>query len=43
MNLKIEYFDNKIRILLIDSQCYGCTIDYEKKLIIDENLDEFMI
>lgn len=34
---------NKINIILIDSQCYGGTIDYENKLIIDSNLDEFMI
>lgn len=34
---------NKIRILLLDSQSYGGTIKYEKKLIIDENLDEFML
>lgn len=34
---------NKVNIILIDSQCYGCTLDYEKKLIIDSNLDEIMI
>lgn len=34
---------NGVSILLIDSQCYGATIYNEKKLIIDENLDEFMI
>lgn len=34
---------NKISLLLIDSQCYGGTLDNEKKLIIDENLDEFML
>lgn len=34
---------NQVQILLIDSQSYGGTLDYEKKLIIDENLDEFMI
>ena len=34
---------NGISILLIDSQCYGGTLINEKKLIIDENLDEFMI
>lgn len=34
---------NKIHILLIDSQCYGGTLEYENKLIIDSNLDEFMI
>lgn len=34
---------NNIFILLIDSQAYGGTLEYEKKLIIDENLDEFMI
>lgn len=34
---------NQIQIMLVDSQCYGGTLDYEKKLIIDENLDEFVI
>lgn len=34
---------NGVSILLIDSQCYGGTLNNEKKLIIDENLDEFMI
>ncbi len=34
---------NQVQIMLIDSQSYGGTLDYEKKLIIDENLDEFMI
>ncbi len=34
---------NNIFILLIDSQAYGGTLEYEKKLIIDENLDEFVI
>lgn len=34
---------NDVNILLIDSQAYGVTLEYEKKLIIDENLDEFMI
>lgn len=34
---------NQIRILLIDSQCYGVTLDYERKLIIDDDLDEFVI
>lgn len=34
---------NKINIILIDSQCYGGTLEYENKLIIDRNLDEFMI
>lgn len=34
---------NKINIILIDSQCYGGTLEYENKLIIDNNLDEFMI
>ena len=32
-----------VRILLVDSQNYGVTIKYEKKLIIDENLDEFVL
>lgn len=34
---------NEIKIILIDSQCYGIKLDYEKKLIIDMNLDEFML
>ena len=34
---------NKTNIILIDSQCYGCTLDYENKLIIDSNLDEFLL
>ena len=32
-----------VPIVLIDSQTYGTTADYEKKLIIDENLDEFVL
>ena len=32
-----------IKILLIDSQCYGVTNKFEKKLIIDGNLDEFLL
>lgn len=34
---------NEIKLILIDSQCYGTTIDFENKLIIDENLDEFVL
>lgn len=34
---------NHIKIILIDSQSYGCPIDYEKKFIIDENLEEYML
>ena len=34
---------NGIKIVLIDSQCYGTTLEYEKKIIIDENLDEFVL
>lgn len=34
---------NKIKIILIDCKSYGVTIEYERKLIIDENLDEFML
>lgn len=34
---------NDVKILLIDSQCYGTTNMFEKKLIIDGNLDEFLI
>lgn len=34
---------NQITIILIDSQSYGITLEYEKKLIIDSNMDEFVI
>ena len=34
---------NEITIVLIDSQSYGIKLEYENKLIIDENLDEFVI
>lgn len=34
---------NNVKIMLIDSQCYGTTAAYEKKLIIDGNLDEFLL
>lgn len=34
---------NGIKVILIDSQSYGTTIDFEKKIIIDENLDEIML
>lgn len=34
---------NEVQLLLIDSQSYGTTLSQEKKLIIDENLDEFML
>lgn len=34
---------NQINILLIDSQCYGTTMNFEKKLIIDDNLEEYML
>ncbi len=34
---------NSINIVLIDSHCYDSMLKYEKKLIIDENLDEFVI
>lgn len=34
---------NNIKILLIDSQSYGPTLEFEKKLIVDENLDEFVL
>lgn len=34
---------NDVKILLIDSQCYGTTNKFEKKLIIDGNLDEFLL
>lgn len=34
---------NQVNIILIDSQSYGATLKYEKKLIIDDNLDEFVL
>lgn len=34
---------NKINILLLDSQSYGTTLEFEQKLIIDENLDEIVL
>lgn len=34
---------NGVPLILIDSQCYGGTLNHEKKIIIDENLDEFML
>lgn len=33
----------EVKIILIDSYSYGVTLKNEKKHIIDENLDEFMI
>lgn len=34
---------NEVNIFLVDSQSYGVCLKYEKKHIIDENLDEFML
>ncbi len=34
---------NNIIIVLIDSQSYGATINFEKKLIIDSDLEEFVL
>jgi len=34
---------NKITILLVDSNSTGVSIENEKKIIIDQNLEEFMI
>lgn len=34
---------NQVQITLIDSQSYGTTLEYEQKLIIDSNLDEFVL
>lgn len=39
---KYAIYNNNL-ILLIDSQSYGTTVKYEKKLLIDENLEEFML
>ena len=34
---------NEVSIFLVDSQSYGVCLKYEKKYIIDENLDEIML
>lgn len=34
---------NKIQILLIDNQSYSTTLENERKIIIDDNLDEYML
>ena len=34
---------NEVVIFLVDSQSYGVCLNYEKKHIIDENLDEFVL
>lgn len=34
---------NEVKLMLIDSKTYGCTINFENKLIIDNNLVEFML
>lgn len=34
---------NEITIMLVDSICHGVTLKNEKKYIIDENLDEFVL
>ena len=34
---------NQVKIILIDSQSYGVTLEYEKKLIIDDNLEEIVL
>ena len=34
---------NNVNVILIDSQCYGCSNDFEKKLIVDNNLVEFVV
>ena len=34
---------NNMRIILIDSRSHGSCLKYEKKIIIDENLNEFML
>ena len=33
----------QVPIILIDSQSYGTSLKYEKKLIIDSELDEFVL
>ena len=42
MNL-VNYINIQYTIILIDSQTYGVCDKYEKKLIIDNNLDEIML
>ncbi len=34
---------NEVGIMLIDSDSYGCTLNNEKKLIIDGNFDEIVV
>ena len=34
---------NQVKLILVDYGCYGVTINNEKKLIIDESLEEFML
>ena len=34
---------NKVKVLLIDNSLHGTTLDYEKKLIIDCNLEEYTL
>ena len=34
---------NKIKIVLLDSQSYGIGLELERKLVVDENLDEFVL
>lgn len=34
---------NNVKILLIDSQSYGTNLNNEKKIVIDGNLDEFLL
>ncbi len=34
---------NKIKIILLDSQPYGIGLELERKLVIDENLNEFVL
>lgn len=34
---------NEVKLVLIDSKAYGCTTNFENKLIIDNNLVEFML
>ena len=34
---------NNVKLILVDSQCYTSTSKYEKKLIVDNDLVEFVI
>ena len=43
LNLLSKSIPSDNIIFLIDSQCYNSTNKFEKKLIIDRNLEEFLL